>query len=85
MKIALTNSQHPIDPVPCNNQDKGHCECGDTSKGFYIYTFWIENDQRSPTFNMMKVGEEPVFARFDIVGAGMEISSPRPESSLCII
>ena len=35
------------------------------------------------TFNMMKASEEPVFARFDIFGPGMEVSSPRPESSLC--
>ena len=30
LKIALTMSQHPTEPVPCNNQNKGHCECGDT-------------------------------------------------------
>ena len=50
LKIALTKSQHPTEPVPCNDQNKGLCECGDTSQGFYTYTFWIGNDQRCFTF-----------------------------------
>ena len=37
----------------------------------------------APTYNMLRVSEEPALARFDIFGPGMETPSPRPENSLC--
>ena len=46
LAVVLVRSQHPTEPVACTNQNKGHCECGDTSQGFHTYTFWIGNDQR---------------------------------------
>jgi len=47
------------DPVPCNDEDPGHCECGDTSKGFQTYTFMVEDVQRCFTtyFPLVREGE----------------------------
>ena len=34
------------DPVECNSDSEGNCECGDTSKGFTTYTFSVGDVQR---------------------------------------
>ena len=46
LAIELTFAQHPTEPTPCTNQNRGHCECGNTQDGFHTYTFWMGNDQR---------------------------------------
>ena len=65
--IGLTvfvKCQNPTDPTPCTNENKGHCVCGDESKGFHTYTFWIGDLQRCFTvFHPLSRQEEalPVF------------------------
>ena len=36
----------PLVPTACSASNQGRCECGDTSRGFQTYTFWMENVQR---------------------------------------
>jgi len=33
-------------PKICTEENKGHCECGDTSKGFTTYTFTVDGTKR---------------------------------------
>ena len=48
--FGLTHCQFlpakPTEPVPCTNENRGHCECGNISQGFHTYTFWIGEMQR---------------------------------------
>ena len=45
--FGLTHCQTPpTEPVPCTNENRGHCECGNVSQGFHTYTFWIGEMQR---------------------------------------
>lgn len=36
----------PTVPTACSDANQGRCECGDTSDGFYTYTFWLGDVQR---------------------------------------
>jgi len=36
----------PLVPTACSASNQGRCECGDASRGFQTYTFWMENVQR---------------------------------------
>lgn len=38
--------EKPTVPTECNDANQGRCECGDTSKGFTTYTFWLDGEQR---------------------------------------
>ena len=38
--------EKPSTPTECNDSNQGRCECGEVSKGFITYTFWLGDVQR---------------------------------------
>ena len=44
--ISSPSMDEPTKPVECTSANKGRCQCGDTSKGFTTYTFWVGDVQR---------------------------------------
>lgn len=48
-EIPVTTTDYGTDgihPEICTEENKGHCECGDTSKGFTTYTFTVRDEKR---------------------------------------
>merc|ERR1711971_616054 len=43
---AVIPDEQPVVPTACTDANAGRCECGDTSKGFQTYTFWLGDVQR---------------------------------------
>merc|ERR1712037_247902 len=43
---AVIPDEQPAVPTACTDANAGRCECGDTSKGFQTYTFWLGDVQR---------------------------------------
>ena len=44
--IPKEPTEKPTEPTECNADNKGRCPCGNKSKGFTTYTFWINERQR---------------------------------------
>merc|ERR1712172_424728 len=43
---AVIPDEQPVVPTACTDANAGRCECGDSSKGFQTYTFWLGDVQR---------------------------------------
>lgn len=79
--IEVTNPPPSTsDPVECNSDNEGNCECGDTSKGFTTYTFSVGDVQRCFTvfYPISRMGEKlPVvlspncYAKDKLIGIDM--------------
>ena len=78
--FGLTHCQTPpTEPVPCTNENRGHCECGNVSQGFHTYTFWIGEMQRCFTvfhpISRDSDGSEPKLGLGSDRGSGFLVGS----------
>ena len=46
LAITIASAENPTEPTACTDANEGSCECGDVSKGFQTYTFWLGETQR---------------------------------------
>ena len=63
--IGISNClDRPTEPTPCTASNHEHCECGDESKGFHTYIFYVGDQLRCFTVFYPKSRESeslPVF------------------------